>query len=200
MYAVRRSSLSCTVLMLLILSGSACSSGTGTKSASTTTHAISPGPVGNGERNANARDRLQFRAVMAEATGLAGNPCSVIRVPRMPFADRTRKACFALGPVLLTGANIGSTKVVYDSTTQTWAVRFHWTNDDFLAKVARPLTSKEFAVVLNRVVLSAPRINPGFSGRDVEISGFSRGAAIGYASTITGAPRPAAAADAKSSH
>ena len=44
-------------------------------------------------------------------------------------------------------------------------------NDDFLRKIARPLVGRLVAIELDGVVESAPEINPGITGRDVEISG-----------------------------
>jgi preprotein translocase subunit SecD len=181
MQAGRRASR-LAVLMLLLVLGAACSSGSSKTSTPTT-----------GAGSVKAKARLEFRAVRASATGIAGNPCSAFHLGpvRSVFSDRSRMACYALGSVLLTGADIGSTTVVYDPRLEAWTLRFRWTNDEFRTKVARPLAGRRFAAVLNGVVLSAPTLTHGFSGRDLEIARFTRADAIAYAAAIMGIPRSA---------
>ena len=87
------------------------------------------------------------------------------------LADRTKSACYLLGPVLVTGAAVRKADAVYDDTLSSWTVDVHFGNDDFLNKIAAPLVGKEVAIILDGVVQSAPTINPGITGRDVEISG-----------------------------
>ena len=51
-------------------------------------------------------------------------------------------------------------------------------NNDFVDKIAGPLVNKLVAIELDGVVQSAPEINPGITGRDVQISGeFTQGEA-----------------------
>ena len=60
-------------------------------------------------------------------------------------------------------------------------------NNDFFKKIVEPNVNKEVAIVLNGVVLSAPTINPGITGRSVEITGdFSRSDAVNAAALIMG--------------
>jgi preprotein translocase subunit SecD len=120
----------------------------------------------------------------------SGPPCTLTSTSDATQAilfDRKRKACYLVGPTLLTGAAIDKATVVYDSTSSQWAVNLHWGNDDFLTKVANPLVNREVAIVVNDVVQSAPTINPGFTGRAVEITGdFSRADAVKAAAAIAG--------------
>jgi preprotein translocase subunit SecD len=87
------------------------------------------------------------------------------------LADRDKKNCYALGPTLLTGANVERADPVMNPVTNAWEVNVHFNNDDFVQKVAKPEVLKQVAIVLDGVVQSAPMINPGITGRDVTISG-----------------------------
>ena len=83
-----------------------------------------------------------------------------------------------LGPVLMTGKDIGSTSTQYDSNSSQWAANVHFKNNDFVTKIAVPYLNKTVAIELDGVVQSAPVINPGITGKDVEITGnFSQGQA-----------------------
>ena len=73
--------------------------------------------------------------------------------------------------MLLTGAGVASATVVYDENSSQWAVNVHFANNDFLTKIAVPYLNKTVAIVLDGVVQGAPVINPGITGRDVEITG-----------------------------
>jgi len=85
--------------------------------------------------------------------------------------------CYTLGPVLLTGHNIGSALARRNLTTSAWSVDDHFANNDFVEKVAAPYLNKQIAIVFDGFVLSAPTINPGITGRDVTISGLFSAAA-----------------------
>ncbi|MFM8236433.1 MAG: protein translocase subunit SecD [Actinomycetota bacterium] len=87
----------------------------------------------------------------------------------LPDVDRT--LCYKLGPTLLTGRNVGEAEAFINPSTAEWAVNVTFRNDDFVTKVAQPYVNKDVAIELDDVVLSAPRINPGITGRDVQISG-----------------------------
>ncbi|MDQ1457349.1 MAG: preprotein translocase subunit SecD [Actinomycetota bacterium] len=85
--------------------------------------------------------------------------------------DLNRTACYALGPTILTGRNVGTATAVVDTTTAAWIVNVHFKNDDFVKKVATPYVNKQVAIELDGIVQSAPTINSGITGRDVTISG-----------------------------
>ena len=89
----------------------------------------------------------------------------------MTFADRHKTACYALGPVVLTGHNIATARAVVNQTTSQWEVDLHFSNDDFVTKVAQPYVNQEVAIVLDAVVESVPTINAGITGRDITFSG-----------------------------
>jgi preprotein translocase subunit SecD len=92
--------------------------------------------------------------------------------------DRKQESCYVLGPAIVTGKSVGSANVQYDSTSSQWAANVHFKNNDFLDKIAGPLVNKNVAIELDGVVQSAPNINPGITGRDVEITGaFTQGEA-----------------------
>jgi preprotein translocase subunit SecD len=92
--------------------------------------------------------------------------------------DRTNTSCYVLGPAIVTGKSVGSASVQYDSTSSQWATNVHFKNNDFLDKIAGPMVNKQVAIELDGVVQSAPTINPGITGRDVEITGaFTQGEA-----------------------
>ena len=119
------------------------------------------------------------------------SPCTTNHPTSVPSAtllfDRKDQYCYIVGPVLLTAAAVTSASVLYDQTTSQWAVILHWGNNDFLAKIAGPLVNKDVTIVLNGIVQSAPVINPGITGRDVEItSDYSRAQAISVAGSIMG--------------
>jgi len=98
--------------------------------------------------------------------------------------------CYELGPALVTGADVASTSVAYDSTVSRWAIELHLANKHFLTRIAQPLVNQQIAIVLNRVVQSAPTINPGITGYDIEVVAdtrpYSRAQAIAIAAAIMG--------------
>jgi len=92
--------------------------------------------------------------------------------------DRKRTACYVLGAAVVTGKSVGSASAVYDSQSSQWVTSVKFKNDDFINKIAVPYLRKLVAIELDGVVQSAPEINPGITGRDVQISGdFSQGEA-----------------------
>ncbi len=91
--------------------------------------------------------------------------------------DRKRTACYALEPAVVTGKSVGSASARYDQT-QGWTTSIRFKNDDFVDKIAVPFVNKLVAIELDGVVQSAPSINPGITGRDVQITGdFTQGEA-----------------------
>jgi preprotein translocase subunit SecD len=92
--------------------------------------------------------------------------------------DRKRTACYVLGAAVVTGKSVGSASARYDSATSQWVTSVKFKNDDFVNKIAVPYLQKLVAIELDGVVQSAPEINPGITGRDVQISGdFTKGEA-----------------------
>ncbi len=101
--------------------------------------------------------------------------------------DRRHERCYVVGPVLLTGSGVENAAVVYDQTMSQWAVNLHWGNDDFVTKIARPLIARTVAIDVDDVVQSAPVINPGVTGRDIQISSaYTRAEAVKVAASIMG--------------
>ena len=170
-----------------------------TTSVSSTTAPPAPGPKGT----------LEFREVEAQYPW-AGDPSepTVPGAEQQPFPgcakligesgtptadkkavlpDRKRTSCYVAGPTVVDGTGIDDASVLYDSTSSQWAVNVHFGNDDFLDKIAQPLVGKMIAIVFDGVVQSAPMINPGITGHDVEITGdFTKADAIRLAAGIAG--------------
>ena len=109
--------------------------------------------------------------------------------------DRSGKTCYELGPALVTGADVASTSVMYDSNVSRWGINLHLANKHFLTRIAQPLVNYLIAVVLNGVVQSAPRINSGITGYDIEVVAdtrpYSRTQAVAVAAAIMGEPTSA---------
>jgi preprotein translocase subunit SecD len=85
--------------------------------------------------------------------------------------DRNRQNCYVLGPAVVTGSSIGSAGTTYDSTQSQWVATVKFKNNDFVSKIAEPYVNKQVAIELDGVVQSAPTIQPGITGRDVQITG-----------------------------
>jgi preprotein translocase subunit SecD len=95
--------------------------------------------------------------------------------PSKPTDPQT--GCYFVGPTLLTGRRVTTATAQFDST-QGWVVNVTFKGDDFATTVAAPNIGKQIAIVLDGVVQSAPKINPGITGRNVTISGtFTQGEA-----------------------
>jgi preprotein translocase subunit SecD len=109
---------------------------------------------------------------------IAQSPKDSDSAQEVVLPDRLNQSCYVLGPAVVTGKSIGSAKTLYDSTSGQWSTNVHFKNNDFLTKIAGPYVNKEVAIELDGVVQSAPVINPGITGRDVEITGnFTQGQA-----------------------
>lgn len=90
--------------------------------------------------------------------------------------DGDPDSCYLLGPTLLTGRNIGGADGVYNQSESRYVVDVTFKTDEFVTKVAQPYVGQLVAIELDGVVVSAPQINQGITGRDVQISGdFSKG-------------------------
>ena len=114
----------------------------------------------------------------AGSTGFPGcealvekSPPDITSARDVVLPDRDRKYCYVLGPAAVTGASIGTSGTVYDSTQSQWVVTAKFRNNDFVDKVARPDVGKQIAIELDGVVQSAPTVQPGITGRDVQITG-----------------------------
>ncbi len=106
------------------------------------------------------------------------SPADTDSAQEVVLPDRLHQYCYVLGPALVTGKSISSADTEYDSTESQWATEVHFKNNDFLTEIAGPYVNKEVAIELDGVVQSAPVINPGITGRDVEITGnFTQGEA-----------------------
>jgi hypothetical protein len=129
---------------------------------------------------------LEFREVIGTYPCNAGNGVTPpVSAPSVARFDRTQKTCYRLGPILLTGHSIETAQAVLNRNAAQWEVDVHFANDDFVHKVATPEVGKNIAIVLDGVVQSTPRINPGITGRDVTISGsFDKAAVRGIAAAI----------------
>jgi preprotein translocase subunit SecD len=84
--------------------------------------------------------------------------------------DTKKQICYVLGATALTGRNIGTASATLDPS-QGWLVQVHFKNDDFVKKVATPFVNQNVAITLDQEVESAPKINPGITGQDVQITG-----------------------------
>jgi len=98
------------------------------------------------------------------------SPPDTDAAPEVVLPDRDHQLCYVLGPAVVTGASIESSSTSYDPTQGSVAtVKFK--NNDFVDKVAKRYVSMEIAIELDGVVQSAPTIQPGIVGRDIQISG-----------------------------
>ena len=85
-------------------------------------------------------------------------------------------ACYLLGPTVLNGRNVSSASSQYDTNSSSYVTEITFRNNDFVDKVAGPYVNKQVAIELDGVVQSAPTINPGITGKRVQISGsFTKG-------------------------
>lgn len=179
--------------------GTSTSSNTGATSAPTpSTKPTTPGPKGI----------LAFRAVQAQFPWTAPPSTGSTAPGQTPFPGcaklvedsrkqhseqqavlpaRDHASCYTVGPVLLTGASIDLASVLHDSTSSQWAINVHFADDAFLDKIAKPLVGQQITIDLDSVVQSAPTINPGITGNDVEITGsFTKQQAIDVVARIAG--------------
>jgi preprotein translocase subunit SecD len=106
------------------------------------------------------------------------SPADTDAAQQVVLPDRDKTSCYVLGPAIVTGKSVGSANTEYDSNSSQFVTNIHFKNNDFLDKIAGPLVGKNVAIELDGVVQSAPTIDQGITGRDVEISGnFTQGQA-----------------------
>jgi preprotein translocase subunit SecD len=89
---------------------------------------------------------------------------------QVTLPDRSGEVCYLLGPTLMTGKDISRADARYNPS-EGWVVELTFKNDDFVDKVATPYVGKQVAIEIDGVVQSAPTINEGITGRNVQISG-----------------------------
>lgn len=82
--------------------------------------------------------------------------------------DENKESCYQVGPTLLTGRAVKTAGKQYD---QEWKVDVEFRNDDFVTNVASQYVGQRVAIVLDDRVQSAPTINEGITGRNVQITG-----------------------------
>jgi preprotein translocase subunit SecD len=112
----------------------------------------------------------------------ANVPEAEVWLPGRPVDGGDPASCFLLGPTILTGRNISKAEARYDTNTASYVTDITFKNDDFVQKVAGPYVNQRVAIELDGVVQSAPTINEGITGRNVQISGaFSKGEATDLA-------------------
>lgn len=148
--------------------------------AATTTPATTPPTSGAGATPTTVAGATPT-SVAGATTTTAPRPktCADVATPRakqqadqpviLPGAGSDPQ-CYALGPTILTGKNVSGAAARYDSTSG-WLVDVTFRTNDFVTKVAGPMVGKNVAIELDGVVESAPTINPGITGKKVQISG-----------------------------
>ncbi|GIV00283.1 MAG: protein translocase subunit SecD [Actinomycetota bacterium] len=101
-----------------------------------------------------------------------------LRDQTVVFLGRDGKTKYKLGPVLITGDAIARAVANYDTGGQTtvargWRVLFDLTAEgaDRFAEITSRLVGRELAIVLDREVISAPRIREPITGGSGEITG-----------------------------
>jgi hypothetical protein len=138
------------------------------------------------------RDALTFRlvtgAVPVGDPSLGGRSCETkdtttaaskdsAEVVFLP--DDIRKLCYSLGRVLLTGRDItGVDAEPPDQVEGKWSVTAHYPPHMFVEKIARPYVNQTIAIVFDGVVISAPTVNPGIVGDDVNLGYFDKDTAV----------------------
>lgn len=85
--------------------------------------------------------------------------------------DGEPDACYQLGPTVLTGRNVSGADSEYLQHQSAYVVNVEFKTDEFVENVATPYVGQQVAIELDGVVVSAPVINPGITGRDVVITG-----------------------------
>jgi preprotein translocase subunit SecD len=149
--------------------------GTSTTKAGTST--TKPGASTTTKPGASTTTTAPAGATSCE-TLIKQSPPDTDAAKSVVLPDRKKTACYVLGPAVVTGKSVGSANAQYDSTTSQWVTNVHFKNNDFVTKIAGPYVQKQVAIELDGVVQSAPTINAGITGRDVQITGaFSQGEA-----------------------
>jgi preprotein translocase subunit SecD len=138
---------------------------------STTSPNLTPTTMQTTTTTAPSQDEQTCEALMKK------NPSPLPADQPVVLPDRDGEVCYVLGPAIVTGKSVGSANAQYD-TNEGWVATVKFKNNDFVDKIAGPYVEKQVAIELDGVVQSAPTINPGITGRDVQISGdFTQGEA-----------------------
>jgi preprotein translocase subunit SecD len=157
------------LLVVLSLAGGACGNGDGDSTPSTTTAPVAP-------------ISLEIGPVLA----LEPEPCD--DGVGTPGVGRTA-GCYAIGDPFLTGEDVESAQAVLDEVNG-WVVNFSVTDaalPGFHAAMQEDYVNAQVAIVVDGVVVSAPTVVPGFTGREVQIAGeFDEGEARALASGLNG--------------
>jgi preprotein translocase subunit SecD len=116
------------------------------------------------------------RSVLTKASQIKPNQPAILPYKASNPND-SQQGCYFVGPALLTGKGVSTASAAYDST-QGWIVNVTFKGNQFVTAVAGPYVNQQVAIVLDGVVQSAPKINPGITGNNVTISGtFTEGQA-----------------------
>lgn len=94
-----------------------------------------------------------------------------MRDQQVILPDLRKTSCLALGPTLMTGKGISSAEKRVNPQSAAWEVQVTFKNDDFVKLVAEPYVNQRVAIELDGIVQSSPTINPGITGREVQITG-----------------------------
>lgn len=154
--------------------------------------------------SASSRDLLAYRPVLGQvparpnASAASGVECAdsdvqiTPRAQALPAAtivatDRAKDTCLMLGPTIITGHAITHAEASFDATNQKWVVALTFGDDEFLTKVAGPYVNQDVAVLYDGVVQADPKINPGITGRTVELANLDEATAKALAQALTGA-------------
>jgi hypothetical protein len=132
------------------------------------------------------RATLEFRAVRSETEcGRGARPPAGFEV--MP--DAKNEQCYVLGPPLMDGTSLADVEVAYNPNAAGYELQLKFANDDFVQKIGGPMTGKQVAIVVDDIVYSAPTINAGITGREVNVTGdFDEASAKTLAAALRGVP------------
>jgi preprotein translocase subunit SecD len=138
---------------------------------------------------ASATTTTKPAATTTTSTLPPGSSCKAILTKRSQLKDNQdavlpskvgdpQQGCYFVGPLLLNGRRVRTAKALYDSQQGGWIVNVTFRGEDFVTQVATPNVGKQVAIILDGVVLSAPTIQQGITGKTVTISGsFTQGEA-----------------------
>ncbi len=109
---------------------------------------------------------------------------ALVDASRRWFYDSDRENCYRLGPSLLPDPAIGSATADHEVA---WVVNVEFGDDRFRTLIAEPYVGRQIAIVVDDVVFSTPTVNPGVTGRHVQITGppFAEFEARGLAAALS---------------
>ncbi len=100
------------------------------------------------------------------------------------YFDRNQQNCYQLGESLLPDVQIVRSEARFDFNA--WVVDVSFGDDRFVTLVAQPHVGQNVAIAVDGAVMSAPTINEGITGRDVQITGdFTEDEARGLAAALS---------------